>query len=221
MIQFLSKLGKNIFFIFIFSLLNGTLIAGGFVELSPGYNISCGEWRRVFGNGISIGGMVGFSFSEYVNPGLGGFIVFPKTGNLAEEEYRNTYNTEYISLFTVTSYIYIGNRMQFAVSESSEFTVDFGLGIHNQRDYATIIYNNFESSDNFSGFGPFLGLGLKRRFRFSVFDYIHPFAKFYYSPGRVYYHIVEPDLSARDLYVADRRVGIIIGLSLISFGKEQ
>jgi len=215
-----TKIKKFVFSVSLFVLFSSALGASAFVELTSGYNIAYGKWRNGFGNGLVFGGLTGFSFSEYLNPAVGGFIVFPKTGKVPEQEYKNTYETDYVSLFTVTGFFYIENRMEFALSESVKLSVGFGLGILNQRDYVSIVYNNFESSDNFSGFGFYFGWGIKRRWRFSVFDYVNPFVNFYYSPNRVYYHVVDPNFKGRDLYIADEKIGIIIGISLISFGKE-
>lgn len=196
------------------------LSAGGFVELSSGYNLPFGEWSRTFGGGFCYGGMFGFTFSEYLNPGIGGLIIFPRTGKNIVDEYKSIQETEYISLFTATGFIYLENRMNFALSENYIFTFDIGYALHSQRDYATIIYNNYESIDNFSGYGPFVGFGLKRKITFSVFDYIQPFTKLYYSPNRVYYLIVDKTFSNINFPVAENRIGAFIGITLISIGEE-
>jgi len=206
--------------IFIIILTYLPLKAGAFVELSSGYSLPFGEWNKVFGKGFCFGGMAGFSFSEYLNPGLGGLLIFPRTGESIEEEYKSIHNTESISLFTATGFIYLENRMEFELSEKNIFTVDFGYALHSQRDYATIIYNGYECVDNFSGHGPFLGIGFKKSMSFSVFDYIHPFLKFYYSSNKVYYYIVDNHSSIVNFDVAERRLGFFMGITFISIGEE-
>jgi hypothetical protein len=196
------------------------LHGGALVELTSGYNISCGEWSKGYGNGAFYGGMIAFTFSEYLNPGVGAFLVFPKTGSMILNEYRNIYNTEAISVFSVTAIVYLSNRINFAINENSSVTVDAGLGLFSQRDYVTIVSSNFESIDNFSGFGPVIGIGYKKSMQFSVFDYVHPFLKLYYSPKTVNCHIIEPDLSVSNLLIADRRIGIYAGITLTSIGEE-
>ena len=219
---FLKRTRKNTIPIFIFlTLLSCQKLKGGaFIELSGGYNVPIGEWGTVFGKGFFFGGMAGFTFSEFVNPGIGGFLSFPKTGEGIEDEYKTIHDTEYISLFTSTGFIYLTNRMNFALTEKNIFTVEVGYGIHSQRCYVTIIDDNYEARNNFSGHGPFIGFSLKRHIQFSVFDHIMPFVKIYYSPNKVSYHIVDANSSIVNLDVGDRRIGIYAGISLISIGEE-
>ena len=195
--------------------------ANGYVELNSGYNIPFGDWKNVFGSGFSIGGMTTISFSEYLNPGVGGFLSFPKTGHIVEDEYRRVQETDYVSLFTVTGFFYLVNRINLALSENTILTIDTGYGVHSQRDYATVLNDNYESVDNLSGYGPFIGLGIKRSMNFSVFNFIQPFMKFYYSPNKVYYLVVDRSSSCNEFFVSERRLGVFLGISLISEDEER
>ena len=76
--KFTSRFCILLFTATLFSFLS--LEAGAFIELSSGYTVPFGAWRSSYGKGFSLGGMAGFTFSEFVNPGIGGFIFFPKTG---------------------------------------------------------------------------------------------------------------------------------------------
>ncbi len=219
---FLKKIYKNRSLLVIITIILScqSLNPGAFVEFASGYNIPFGEWSKVFGKGFCFGGVVGFSFSEYVNPGIGGFLIFPKTGRSVETEYKRIHDTESISLFTTTGFIYLGNRMEFALSEKNIITVEIGYGFHSQRNNVTVIYNSYECIDNFSGSGPFIGFGLKKNISFSIFDYIHPFLKLYYSPNKVYYHIIDRSFSIDNFYVADKRIGVFVGITIIVIGEE-
>lgn len=197
-----------------------SLKAGAFIELSPGYTVPFGAWRSSYGKGFSVGGMAGFTFSEFVNPGIGGFLFLPKTGKRIEDEYKAVHNTEYISLFTSTGLIYISNRIDLALNDSDNLSLDIGYGIHSQRSDVTIINDNYGTSENFSGHGPYIGIGLQKKMQFSVFDYIMPFFKVYFSPNTVYYHILDTDASIINHDVANERYGFIAGVSLISIGEE-
>jgi len=200
-------------------LLYQPLVGNTFVEISSGYNIAFGKWSDGFGKGFFLGGMTGFSFSEYVNPGIGGFIIFPKTGKIIEDEYKKVHNTKSISLFTTTSFLYLVNRMNFPLSEKSALTVEIGYGIHSQKNNATIIYDNFESTEFLSGNGPFVGIGFEREINFSAFDYIQPFLKCYYSPGKVYYNIIDQSLTVDKFEIAGQRIGVFVGITFINIGK--
>ncbi len=193
-----------------------SLRGGTFIELSPAYNIPIGEWNDAFGKGFCFGGSIGFSFSEYMNPEIGGFLIFPQTGDIVENEYKIIHSTESVSLFTATAYIYLGNRIDLALSEKTILSFEVGYGIHSQRDYASVPGYSYESIDNFSGHGPFIGFGLKKKIELSVFDYIQPFLKLYYSQNNAYYLIVDTNSSVDNFNIADKRIGLFVGITLTS-----
>jgi hypothetical protein len=216
------KSPTKLFILLLFGILCSSLTAegGAFIELSSGYILPFGAWRSTYGKGLSLGGMAGFSISEFVNPGIGGFLFFPKTGGNIKDEYTQLYGTEYISLFTSTTMIYIVDRIDIALNEADKLSFDIGYGIHSQRNYVTIINTNFGTSEFLSGHGPFLGLSVQKMLPFSAFDYIMPFVKIYYSPSRVSYNIIDTDASIIKHHVSKERYGFIIGISLISIGEE-
>lgn len=201
-------------------LLSQKLSAPASIELSSGYNIPFGKWSDTFGKGFYFGGTASFTFSEYINPGIGVNLVFPKTGNTALSEYKRTHDTESISLFTNTGYIFIENRIDISLSKNSTFSIEAGYGLHTQRVHATIIYDSYECMDNLSGHGPFIGIGFKRKIDFSVFNYIKPNIRFYYSPTEVNYLVINNSSEVKKLKVAEKRVGIFMGVTLISFVED-
>lgn len=217
----MNQIFKTFTAIFIFVIVLQAKSAKGYVEFNSGYNIPFGDWKNVFGNGFSIGGMTAIPFSEYLNPGIGGFLSFPKTGHIVVDEYRRVQKTDYISLFTVTGFLYIVNRINLALSENTILTIDTGYGVHSHRDYATVLNDNYESIDNLSGYGPFIGMGVKKSINFSVFNFIQPFIKFYYSPNKVYYLIVDRSSSCNEFFVSNKRLGVFLGISLISENEER
>lgn len=190
------------------------------IELSSGYNIPFGKWSHTFGKGFYFGGTASFTFSEYINPGIGIQLVFPETGNIALLEYKRIHDTEFISLFTNTGYIFIENRVDISLSKNNTLSIEAGYGLHTQRVHATIIYDSYECMDNLSGNGPFIGIGFKRKIDFSVFNYIKPNLRFYYSSNEVHYLVINRSSEAEKLKVAERRVGIFLGIVLTSMGEE-
>jgi hypothetical protein len=201
-------------------LISQKLSAPASIELFSGYNIPFGKWSDTFGKGFYYGGTASFTFSEYINPGIGIQLVFPKTGNVALAEYKRVHDTEYISLFTNTGYIFIENRVDISLSKNNTLSVEVGYGLHTQRVHATIIYESYECMDNFSGNGPFVGLGFKRKIDFSVFNYIKPNLRLYYSPNDANYLVINDNSEVEKLKVAEKRVGIFLGIVLTSIGEE-
>jgi hypothetical protein len=198
-----------------------TLSAGAFIEIGTGYTIPLGGWGEVYGSGMTYGGAIGFTFGEFANPGVSGFLLFPSVGSAIQDEYERVHDTPYISLFGVTSLVALTNRAFIALSEKNILTLELGYGIFSQRDYVTIENSNYGSVDNLAGHGVLFGFGLQRAFDFSVFDFIQPFLKCYYAPNRVTYHVIGPGGSSiTDYDAGDNRLGIIAGFSLISIGEE-
>lgn len=196
------------------------LLAGAFIEIGTGYNLPVGAWRDVYGNGMLYGGMIGFTFGEFANPGISGFLLFPTVGPVIKSQYEQIHATPYISLFAATTLVALVNRAYIAVSDRNTLTLELGYGIFSQRDYVTIETSNYESVDNLSGHGALFGLGLQRAFDFAVFDFIHPFLKCYYAPTTVTYHLIGPDGSITDYEAGKSRLGITVGISLIIVGEE-
>jgi hypothetical protein len=214
---------KIFFFVLICTLasLSRTLHAGASVELGTGYNVPLGAWSDAYGAGMAYCGGISFSFGEFFNPGVTGFLIFPSTGSVIENAYRNTHGTESISLFAVTGLVCLANHAHLALSDRDIVTLEGGYGIFSQREYVTVVAESYESIDNFSGHGALIGIGLKHRIAFSVFDHLHTFLKCYYSPNKVVYHVVGPGgLTVEDHTAAGSRAGFIIGISLESIGEE-
>ena len=195
--------------------------AGSFIEIGAGYNVPLGAWRNVYGAGMAYGGMIGFTFGEFANPSIGGFLLFPAIGSVIQNEYEHTHQTEFVSLYAMTGMVSLSNRLFFTLSDGNILTFDVGYGIFSQRDYATVVSTNYESIDNLSGHGAICGFGLQHAIEFSVFDFVHPFLKCYYSPNKVICHVVGPGGSSiNDYEAAESRIGIIAGITLIIVGEE-
>jgi hypothetical protein len=197
------------------------LSAGALVEIGAGYNIPIGTWSDVYGTGMTYGGTFGFTFGEFLNPGIGAWLIFPAVGSIIQNEYEQTHHTTSISLFSATTIFSLSNRAYINLSDRNTLTLEIGYGIFSQRDYVTITTNNYESVDNLSGHGALFGVGLQHAMSFSIFDFIHPFLKCYYTPDKVIYHVIGPGGgSLNDHEAGNSRIGIIAGFSLISIGEE-
>jgi hypothetical protein len=198
-----------------------SVTAGAFVEIGTGYNMPLGTWRDVYGSGMTFGGNIGFTFGEFFNPEISGFLLFPSVGKVIQDEYEQEHGTASISLFSMASLLSLGNRIFVALSDRDILTFHLGYGIFSQRDYVTVVNTDFETIENLAGHGATFGIGYQHPIDFSVFDHIHPFLRCYFAPNEVTYHIVDQyGTLASDYQAGENRMGIMVGVSLISIGEE-